>query len=177
MRLFIAIELPKSVKAELSSVLRELKALSCGGRFVPEENTHITMHFIGESNDLNGAVESIREAVRGIRPFVLRLGGYDFFDKGGRKTSFVSVGGELAELRILHEALECALADRGFSRDFKRFTPHITLGRNVEHDELVTGELKAIALGSSVTVTGLTLFESVRANGRMVYMPLHRENF
>lgn len=177
MRLFIAIELPKTVKAELSSVLRGLRALSCGGRFVPEENMHITIHFIGESNDLNGAAEAVREAVRGIRPFVLSLGGYDFFDKGGRKTSFVSVGGELAELRILREALECALADRGFSRDYKRFIPHITLGRNVEHDELVACELKAIPLTSSVTVTGLTLFESTRVNGRMVYTPLHRENF
>ena len=67
MRLFIAIELPRSFKQELARVQKEVKQLSCGGRFVPQENFHITLHFIGESDDLAGAVAAMREAVRGIR--------------------------------------------------------------------------------------------------------------
>ena len=85
--------------------------------------------------------------------------------------------GDLDELGILKETLESALADRGFSQDRKRFRPHITLGRNVEHDELVTEELRGIRLEAGMTVTGLTLFESQRVKGGMVYLPLHREKF
>ena len=35
MRLFIAIDLPRSFKAELARIQKEVKGISCGGRFVP----------------------------------------------------------------------------------------------------------------------------------------------
>lgn len=177
MRLFIAIELPRSFKQELARVQKEVKQMSCGGRFVPQENFHVTLHFIGESNDLAGAVAAMREAVRGIRTFTLHLGKYDCFDKNGSKTSFLAVKGELDELERLYESLQCALYDNGFSRERKRFRPHITLGRNVEHDELVTAELHRLSPNASMTVQGITLFESARQDGKVVYNPLHRERF
>ena len=177
MRLFIAIELPRSFKQELARVQKEVKQVSCGGRFVPQEHFHITLHFIGESNDLAGAVDAMHEAVRGIRTFTLHLGKYDCFDKNGSKTSFLAVKGELDELERLYESLQCALYDNGFSRERKRFRPHITLGRNVEHDELVTGELQQLAPNASMTVQAITLFESVRQEGKVVYRALHRERF
>lgn len=177
MRLFIAIELPRSFKQELARVQKEVKQMSCGGRFVPQENFHVTLHFIGESNDLAGAVAAMQEAVRGIRTFTLHLGKYDCFDKNGSKTSFLTVKGELDELERLYESLQCALYDNGFSRERKRFRPHITLGRNVEHDELVTAELQRLSPNASMTVQGITLFESARQDGKVVYNPLHRERF
>ena len=179
MRLFIAIELSNEMRSRLGGIAKTLRERSCGGRFVPLENMHVTMHFIGESNDLAGAAEAMRESCRGIRPFTLKLGGYTYFAGSGSsgKTSVVEVTGDLDELGILKETLESALADRGFSQDRKRFRPHITLGRNVEHDELVTEELRGIRLEAGMTVTGLTLFESQRVKGGMVYLPLHREKF
>lgn len=179
MRLFIAIEISEAMRKELALLLKAARERCCGGRFVPAENFHITMHFIGESDDLAGAVAAMHEACRGIRPFTLSLGSYGYFERNERclKTALVNVTGDLDELSVLHETLESALADNGFSREYKRFKPHITLGRNVEQDELVLEELKAIPLSGSVTVTGITLFESTRVKGRMVYTPLHREKF
>ena len=115
--------------------------------------------------------------MRGIRPFTLHLGKYDCFDKGGKKTSFLEVKGELGELNALYESLQSALYDNGFSRERKRFTPHITLGRNVEHDELATLELKQLSPNASMTVMGITLFESRREEGKVAYYPLHTERF
>lgn len=178
MRLFIAIEIPGSMRAELTALLKALKERSCGGRFVPPENFHITLRFLGETDDLMGAVSAMREAVRGIRPFTLRLGRYGFFEKtasGSHRVSLVDVNCDSDELDILHETLESALADNGFPRDMKRFRPHITLGRNVEHDELTDSELKAVELHSTAPVAAITLFESSRVNGKQVYTPLHRE--
>ncbi|MBR2155733.1 MAG: hypothetical protein IJ941_02195, partial [Clostridia bacterium] len=54
MRLFIAIELPASFKNEVARIQKEVKQMSSGGRFVPRDNFHITLHFIGESEDLVG---------------------------------------------------------------------------------------------------------------------------
>ena len=179
MRLFIAIEISNDMRRELTGILKAARERSCGGRFVPAENFHVTLHFIGESDDLAGAASAMREACRDIRPFTLSLGKYGFFDKisGGSRTALVEVEGDMKELYVLRESLESALSDNGFTRDHRRFKPHITLGRNVEQDELVIEELKAMELNASMTVTGITLFESTRVNGRMVYSPLHREKF
>lgn len=180
MKLFIAIEVSNGMRKELSALSKALRERSCGGRFVPPENFHITLRYIGESDDLAGAVFAMREACRDIRPFTLTLGSYGFFEKtdpGSHRVSLVTVEGELSELEVLRESLDSALYDRGFPRELKRFVPHVTLGRSVEHDELVTAELRGAPLSSSVTVTGITLFESERVKGKQIYTPLHRERF
>ena len=177
MRLFIAIDLPKSFKQEVSRIASRVKLSSFGGRFVPEEAYHLTLHFLGESEDLLGAVAAMQEAVRGFRPFTLHLGKYASFARGKTHTSIIEIKGELDELRALHESLGGALYEHGFPREMKRFTPHITLGRSVEHDEIAEAELKALSPNASMTVFGISLFESVRIEGRLIYRTLHKEVF
>lgn len=180
MRLFIAIELSSDMKRGLSGISKALRERATGGRFVPAENMHITLHFIGESEDLGNIAAAMREACRGIRPFTLFLGRYGYFEKtssGNHRVSLVTVSGDLDELNVLRDTLEAALADKGFPSDHKRFSPHITLGRNVGHDELAAFELEGMELSASQTVTGITLFESAKKNGKPVYIPLHRESF
>lgn len=180
MRLFIAIELTNDMRAELVRISKALRERSSGGRFVPPENMHITLRFLGETDDLAGIASAMREAVRGVRPFVLELGEYGWFERtasGNHRVSLVGIKGDMDELNVLRDTLEAALADRGFPNDRKRFLPHITLGRNVEHDELTDAELKAIPLSAQMTAAGITLFESTRVKGRMIYSPLHRERF
>ncbi|MDR1712975.1 MAG: hypothetical protein LBR39_02315, partial [Coriobacteriales bacterium] len=49
MRLFIAIDLPTDVKQELAETARSLGRQATSARLVPEENFHLTLVFIGES--------------------------------------------------------------------------------------------------------------------------------
>jgi 2'-5' RNA ligase len=177
MRLFIGIEIPRSVKNELAKARDMVREQSLGGRFVPTENMHVTLHFIGESNDAASAVAAMHESVRGIRPFTLKTGKYGFFGSGNEKTCFISVEGDLQELNALYESLESALADRGFRREFKKYRPHITMGRAVKHDSAALGELSKLAPELSFTADSIVLFESERVNGQMVYTPMHREKF
>ncbi|MBS7228334.1 MAG: RNA 2',3'-cyclic phosphodiesterase [Eubacteriales bacterium] len=175
MRLFVAIELPRQMKKELKLVQDELKLMSGGGRFVPDANFHITLHFIGETDRLNDAVCAVRDAARGIRPFSLHLGRYSSFERNDLRTSFVGVEGDLRELGTLYEAVQCAVYDYGFGRERKRYVPHITLGRSVTHDELVDAQLKELTPNASMRVESVTLFESVRVKGEMTYRAIHRE--
>ena len=69
------------------------------------------------------------------------------------------------------------MSDNGFPRERKGYVPHITLGRNVSHDDLVEAELRDEPLNASMRVNSITLFESTRLNGEMVYSVLHREKF
>ena len=178
MRLFIAIELPKSVKREAGRMLSELKNRASDGRFVPIENMHITLSFLGETDNLRGAVSAMQKAVEGIRSFSLSLGKYDSFRmEGGAGTSHITVKGNSDELDALYFALTAALRDEGFKTQGKRFTPHITLGRSVTHDEKTREELINIQppLNASMSVQSIVLFESTRRGGEMVYTPIHRE--
>ncbi len=181
MRMFIAIPLPTDVRRELSSAQQRLSVLCPNGRFVPADNFHITMHFIGESTDLAGAALACDEAVRGIRPFVLRLADYGSFARGQSRTGYIGLSGELAELYRLHETLVSALRSNGFpcGGAQKRLTPHITLARELTHEQASPEELRDLFSGSGAAFTAnqLVLFESRNVAGRMVYMPLHKAMF
>lgn len=179
MRLFIAVDMPKNMRAEIKRAQSELKRLSESGRFVPVENMHITLSFLGETSDIMGPVNAMQQAVRGIHKFELGLSEYSFFERGDSNTSFLKVSGDMNELNALHESLVSALRDEGFSGDDKRYTPHITLGRNVIHDNSVTSSMREFtaSLNSSMTVSEIILFESLRTPRGMIYTPLHRERF
>ena len=177
MRLFIAIPIPRSFKKEIAMLQRALRRESTAGRFVPDDNYHITLHFIGESENLTGAVMAMQEAARGIRPFNLHLAGLDAFDRDEGRTPILKLAGDLEELNALHESLESALYDQGFSRDHKRYVPHITLGRGVICPDEAFAALKKEKLLSSLRAESIVLFESVREQGRISYLPLHTERF
>lgn len=179
MRLFIAIDMPGSMLKEISRVQEELIRLSESGRFVPIQNMHVTLSFLGETDNLVGAVKAMERAVMGMRVFNLNLGEYSFFDRYGSKTSYIQVKGDMHELNALHESLVAALLDEGFCVDRKRYTPHITLGRNVMHDLSVAHAINTISPrpNATMSVREIVLFESVRTARGMVYTPLHKAEF
>ncbi len=171
MRLFIAIPLPTDVRRTAAAAQAALVAHGAKGRFVPSENFHITLHFIGESEALTEAVAAMHLAARDIRPFVLRLGGYGGFGGKKGKTAFLSVSCDSGELDRLYESLESALWEQGFAGNRGRLSPHVTLGRNVQRDE----GFAAPAANAAFTAGSIVLYESRAVPGRMQYLPLHTE--
>ena len=171
MRLFIAIPLPTDVRRAAAAAQADLIVRGAKGRFVPRGNFHITLHFIGESDDLAGAVTAIREACRDIRPFVLRLREYGGFGGKNGRTGYLGVTCDTGELDRLYESLESALWEQGFQRNRGRLSPHVTLGRNVTEDESFLSPLGNVAF----TADSVVLYESRNEGGRMRYAPLHRE--
>ena len=172
MRLFIAIPLPPDIKRSVAAAQTALIHAGAKGRFVPQDNFHITVHFIGESNSLADLADAMHESVRDTRPFLLRLAEYGGFASGSGKTAFLSLTGDLPELNALYESLESALWERGFSRNRSRLSPHITLGRNVTGDQ----DFILPPQNAAFQVQTLVLYESRNVNGVMQYTPLHRES-
>ena len=179
MRLFIALPLPPDVLRALKCAQNKLRTLNVPARYVPPENFHITLHFIGESGRLSEAAACVDEAVRGIRPFLLRLKSFSSFSRGSRHIAYMDLSGDLKELYTLHETLLSALLNHGFDTGKKRLTPHITLARDAELRDAndiaglsMDGEMKA-----AFTANQLVLYESVHAKGGMVYTPLRRAMF
>ena len=174
MRLFIAVPLPKDIQKKVFSFEQALREASSGGRFVPQGNHHITLRFIGESNDLADIAFAMEQTVVDARPFSLKLGEYGYFDHGGARTSFLKAEGDLSELFRIHEMLETNLWERGFCKGKGRLIPHITLGRAVEH-----GDISHLSLpdNASFRVNSIVLYESTNEKGRMVYTPVHTARF
>jgi 2'-5' RNA ligase len=123
MRLFVALPLPENVRWQLR--------LLCGGlpgaRWVPQENYHITLRFLG---DVDGRdTDYVDAALAGIRApaFKLRLSGVGHFSNGNRvKAVWAGVEKEPA-LQHLHDKVESAVVRAGLPPLGHKFTPHVTL--------------------------------------------------
>lgn len=124
-RLFVAIDLPEGVKRQLSSLCFGVP----GARWVPEEQIHLTLRFIGEVD--GGVFRDIREVLADIRsePFEIQIKGVGFFPP--RKTPRVLwVGVEPHEkVALLRKRVESALVRLGLEPERRKFSPHITLAR------------------------------------------------
>lgn len=122
-RLFVALPLPEVVKDALTQLQSGLR----GARWLPEDNFHLTLAFIGEV-DRHGLHE-IASALGGINTpsFNIRLKGCGFF--GDRKPRAVWAGVDAnPALTHLQSKVEVALKRAGFSLEKRKFIPHVTLG-------------------------------------------------
>lgn len=177
MRLFLAFRPGRQALEQLCAIEQKLMRLAPGANFVPPDHFHVTLRFLGESDRIGELALALREGVRGIRPFELFLAQYGSFSRGEKRISYVSLGGDMEELRALHQSLEAALDTAGFGRESRPLKPHITLAREVRHGSAEDRILRDFPLDASFRVDSLTLFESRREKGRQVYLPLHTEKF
>lgn len=125
MRLFVAVDLPKTVKDRLG----ELKADIPTARWVRRQQMHLTLFFIGET-EKNQAVKDVLAQVQ-CAPFQLSLKGVGRFPPRHRQAPRVLwVGVDAAStLGVLHQRVSEALSTIGFVSDSRPFNPHITLAR------------------------------------------------
>lgn len=121
-RLFVAISLPEAVTDRLLDLQNGMR----GARWLPDENFHLTLAFIGEV-DRHG-LNDVALALGGISAprFDLRLKGCGFF--GDRKPRALWVGAEPnPHLSHLQSKVGVALARAGFVLEKRKFMPHVTL--------------------------------------------------
>ncbi len=171
MRLFVALDLPW----ELRELLSGLSGRGIpGARWVPAENYHLTLRFIGETPAFRA--EEIDQALTAlkVRGFALTLAGLGTFEKGGRAVSlWVGVERNPA-LDHLRAKVETALQRVGLEPERRRFAPHVTLARL---DNVVDGRLGAflqahnLFRAPAVPVKHFTLFSSQLGKEQAVYTP------
>lgn len=157
MRLFIAIELSDEMKKSLIGVMHELKQAGVKGQYAPAGNLHLTLAFVGETEEL----KTVRAAVEGIRfkPFHMtlsELGNFDDIIWAGAK------GGQgIAELG---REVRAALDEAGIPYDKKGFLPHITLVRKAAGNYRKTAVPK-----TSMMVKKITVMKSEVKDGKRKY--------
>lgn len=125
-RLFTAIDLPEALARRLAAMGFGLP----GARWVPAEQLHLTLRFIGEVD--GGRFREIGEALDDVRanPFELQLSGFGCFPPRG-PARILWVGVEpTAPVAALHRKVENVLVRQGLVEPEKRkFSPHVTVAR------------------------------------------------
>ena len=100
-------------------------------KWVEKNNLHITLKFLGDTEEENIPVinEKLLEVASKDNNFHIILQGCGVF-KNLRKPKVLWVGlHETENLKNLHLDIENSLAETGFAKEERPFSPHLTIGR------------------------------------------------
>ncbi len=124
-RLFVAIPLPDNIREQLASMSADV----AGARWLPREQMHLTLRFIGEVD--RATFRAIASALKGISQtsFRLKLIGVGYFPNARRpRVIWVGVNDEL-KLERLNGKVEAILREVGLPSENRKYKPHVALAR------------------------------------------------
>jgi 2'-5' RNA ligase len=129
-RLFIAIEIPQTIRSAFASLLKEFRAIAPQVKWVRAENLHVTLKFLGETESAKlGALQNVLSSVRSVEQVHLEFRGLGFFPHEKRPRVFWAGMEASANLKTLAADIDQAVHRLGFPLEERPFTPHLTLAR------------------------------------------------
>ena len=134
MRLFVALEIPAGVKAELETLIARLKPLYRAARWARPEGMHVTLKFIGHEiadsdTEKLAAARAALATVKSAAPVDIQFRGTGFFPDASRPRVIWCGVHASANLAPLVLDLENKLAPLGIPPEARPFVPHLTLAR------------------------------------------------
>lgn len=163
MRIFIAIRFTEAFKSSILDAQDGLREYGVRGNYTQPENLHLTLAFIGETE----RVAEIKTAVDAVKfePFVIRTGKLGCFN-GRSRVLWLGIEGE-DKVKTIAQQLRRNLDKCGIDYAKGKFCPHITLVRQPSEMPLDV-EVES----ESMTVSEISVMNSERINGRLVYTAL-----
>ncbi len=158
-RLFIGIPLPETLRQRLTL----MQAGVPEARWVPPENLHLTLRFIGEveepvAQDIHDALSRLNVAA-----FPLTLRGAGLFSAGKRPRALWIGVEENPALNYLQSKVERAVQKAGLEPEHRQFTAHVTIARvsksPLNRLESFIAEHDSFAAGP-ITIDQFALYES-----------------
>lgn len=178
MRLFVGIELPENIIAELYSLQNYLRKKVRKGRFPTKDNLHLTLQFLGETSE--GRIEDIIRSLQTVAKanFSFKLSFNEHVGSFGYKTPvrvvWVGIKGEVAALLQLQSSIAGSMQELGFPAESRVYHPHITLARDAEfidNNFLRDQEKEELDMGqlSCFKVDHFCLLSSKVEQGKRIY--------
>jgi 2'-5' RNA ligase len=178
-RLFLAIDPPEGIIPEIEGLQRSLQWIVAGDvRWVKAGGMHLTLKFFGDvpADDIEKISRECASTAATVFPFKLSFHGLGTFPPAKHpRVLYLVMEGDTKRLTALQTELEGKLADRGFPREERSFTPHLTLARIKslrDPDRLVKEMAKGGAKTGQFTAAELVLFKSDLIPGGAVYTRL-----
>jgi 2'-5' RNA ligase len=176
LRLFAGLALPPALRARIALLQGGIP----GARWVPEENYHLTLAFIGNVDE--EVAERADEALASVHAenFSLKIEGAGSFSDGD-KPRVLWLGVEKNDALIrLQEKIQRALIAARVPIEARKFTPHVTLARLKNPDLLKLAEFLHTHGGFSVppfAVESFVLYQSHQTKNGSVYEELRKYVF
>jgi len=168
MRLFIAINFPDEIKTIIAKVRDSIKDNAIRGSFSFDENLHLTLVFLGECDfRQTEIIKSVMNETK-FSNFTLTTDKVGFFKRDGGDIWWISLK-ENRPLSDLQANLTNNLISRGFNLDSRKYTPHITFGRQVK---LPAGFVRPEIQNVNFNISSIELMKSERINGKLTYTPV-----
>jgi 2'-5' RNA ligase len=134
-RIFVALDIPKEVRAALGALIAKLRPVSRAARWTRIEGVHLTLKFIGEIQPEK--VEAIKvplSQIRFPRPIEMKFRSVGFSPNERRPSVFWAGVETDTELGALAAAVEASLEPLGIAKERRAFSPHLTLARSKSSD-------------------------------------------
>ncbi|TWU07915.1 RNA 2',3'-cyclic phosphodiesterase [Stieleria varia] len=180
-RSFISVPLAPLITAGAAKLIKKLKPFDEGIKWVPLDNFHLTLKFLGEvdNTEVPTICNRLREIAEDYDPFELSFAGMRAMPSGQRpRILSVKVADESGSLVQLVGELETSMADLGFKQEPRDYVPHLTLGRTRSNtrrvSEAVIAEMERLGdyhLGEQV-VDEIQLMASFLDKGGPTYQTM-----
>lgn len=180
MRVFVALDVPESVRTALAGFVAKLRQSAATARWTRLEGLHVTLKFIGEvAPDKVQAIEASLARIPSRLPIEIKFRNAGFFPNQRRPLVFWAGIEAIAQLSELAADVESFLEPLGIPRGKKVFSPHLTLARfkpqrgTPAQDELHAAIAAAAPLEFGNTVAReFHLFQSILKPGGAEYTRL-----
>jgi len=181
MRLFLAVELSDEVREAIAAFQNELAPQLGSVRWVPPENLHLTMRFIGEEGAkvVEGLSQTLPSRLEDIPPFTVSFRGFGCFPNARRaRILWAGLDSVPEELYRLQRIGEAAVQELGVEAEVRPFRPHLTIARMKHRGREPAVEKIVPAMSDrnfgELAVTALVLFESRLSSDGVIHRPLER---
>jgi 2'-5' RNA ligase len=180
LRVFIAVPMPEAVARFLKDTRTALEPSGMKARWVPVENIHLTLKFLGDidATVVDPVAERMDAAAGANEPFVLIARGVGGFPNlRSFRVLWIGLDGDTHRLETLQRDVESELETLGLEKGRRRFHPHLTLARTRQRMDGRRFGLSdaswAQHASDAFRVDRICLFASVLKPGGAEYRRLH----
>ena len=180
-RTFIAISIPPTILTRISLIQADLKKYNCRISWVKTKNIHLTLKFLGETNEemIDDISEMLSKATESISQFSVSIKETGVFPDY-RRPRIIWVGAESDNdlLGKLASNIDDKMSCLGFKKENRRFNAHLTLGR-VKDSQGIQPILKELKnnedfKAGTFLVEGVSLIKSELHSTGAIYTPLRK---